>query len=140
MDLNNLASNQGESVSELNSSQITGLTSKEVNERIKQGKVNYIPKAPSRTFWQICRANLFTSFNAINFILAAIIIIAGSPKNAIFAFVIIINSFVGISQEMKSKRTLEKLSVINVAHAVVMRNGKETETIDTSVWRLLDII
>lgn len=124
MDVNNLASNKGESVSELNSSQITGLTSEEVNERIKQGKVNYIPKAPSRTFWQICRANLFTSFNAINFILAAIIIIAGSPKNAIFVGVIVVNTLIGIFQELKAKQTLEKLSVISMAHAKVIRDGE----------------
>ena len=62
---------------------LTGLNDEQVNIRIKEGKVNYVPKAPARTFGQILRANLFTSFNAINVVLAVIIILAGSPKNAI---------------------------------------------------------
>lgn len=102
-----------------------GLSDKEVRQRILRGEVNRLPKAPSRTIWQMIRANFFNVFTIINLVLAAVVIIAGSPKNAIFAFVIIINSFIGISQEMKSKRTLEKLSVINMAHAVVIRNGRK---------------
>ncbi|WP_252238916.1 cation-translocating P-type ATPase [Clostridium sp. VAP51] len=101
-----------------------GLNDKEVTERITEGKVNYIPKAPSRTLWQIIRANLFTSFNTINFILAIIVIIAGSPKNSIFAGVILVNTLIGIAQELRAKKTLEKLSVINEAYANVLRNGE----------------
>lgn len=110
-----------------NENYIGGLTDKEVEERIKEGKVNYIPKAPSRTFWQIIRANLFTSFNAVNFILATIVILAGSPKNAIFAGVIIVNTLIGIAQEIRAKSILEKLSVISMAKTKVVRNGKIKE-------------
>ena len=110
-----------------NGNYIGGLTDKEVEERIKEGKVNYIPKAPSRTFWQIIRANLFTSFNAVNFILATIVILAGSPKNAIFAGVIIVNTLIGIAQEIRAKSILEKLSVISMAKTKVVRNGKIKE-------------
>ncbi|NLK22569.1 MAG: HAD-IC family P-type ATPase [Clostridiales bacterium] len=104
---------------------IHGLSDSEVKDRILKGEVNKLPKAPSRTLWQMIRANFFNVFTIINVVLAAVVILAGSPKNAIFAFVIIINSFVGISQEMKSKKTLEKLSVLNMAHAIVVRNGKK---------------
>ncbi|MDY2729116.1 HAD-IC family P-type ATPase [Clostridium sp. HCP1S3_B4] len=104
---------------------IYGLSDSEVKDRILKGEVNKLPKAPSRTLWQMIRANFFNVFTIINVVLAAVVILAGSPKNAIFAFVIIINSFVGISQEMKSKKTLEKLSVLNMAHAIVVRNGKK---------------
>lgn len=100
-----------------------GLTSEEVKTRVKQGKVNYIPKAPSRTLWQIIRANLFTSFNAINVALAAVIIFAGSPKNALFVGVIIINTLIGVMQELRAKDVLEKLSVISMAQAKVVRDG-----------------
>ncbi|NME83893.1 HAD-IC family P-type ATPase [Clostridium sp. SM-530-WT-3G] len=128
MDLNNLARDQGLIKSELDCNDkslgILGLSSEQVQERIKQGKVNYIPKAPSRTFWQICRANLFTSFNAINIILATIIILAGSPKNAIFVGVIVVNALIGIGQELKAKKTLEQLSVISMAYAKVVRDGE----------------
>ncbi|WP_315073837.1 cation-translocating P-type ATPase [uncultured Clostridium sp.] len=106
---------------------ILGLTSKEVKQRIKEGKVNHIPKTPSRTIFQIIRANLFTKFNAINFALAAAIILAGSPKNAIFVGVIIVNTLIGVIQEVKAKRTLEKLSVISMAHAKVIRDGNVKE-------------
>ena len=102
---------------------INGLSYKQVEERIKKGKINYIPKAPSRTIWQIIRANLFTSFNAINFLLAVIVIIAGSPKNSLFIGVIISNTLIGVFQELKAKNTLEKLSVINKNRAKVVRNG-----------------
>ena len=110
-----------------NDNYISGLTDSEVKERIKEGKVNYIPKAPSRTFWQILRANLFTSFNAVNLILAVIVILAGSPKNAIFAGVIIVNTLIGIAQEIRAKGILEKLSVISMAKAKVVRDGKVKE-------------
>lgn len=103
---------------------INCLTSKQVNERIKAGKVNYIPKSPSRTIWQIMRANLFTSFNTVNLILATIVILAGSPKNSIFVAVIIVNTLIGVVQEIRAKEILEKLSVISTAQAKVVRDGK----------------
>lgn len=103
---------------------LSGLSTDEVNRRIQEGKVNYIPKAPSRTFGQILRANLFTSFNAINFVLAVIIILAGSPKNAIFVGVILVNTLIGVAQELRAKEILEKLSVISMAHAKVLRDGE----------------
>jgi cation-transporting ATPase E len=118
MNLNNTLN-----VQEKSEYSIMGLTSKEVKQRVKEGKVNRIPKAPSRTISQIIRANLFTRFNAINFVLAAVIILAGSPKNAIFVGVIIVNTMIGVIQEVKAKRTLEKLSVISMAHAKVLRDG-----------------
>ena len=103
---------------------IMGLTREDVKERINEGKVNHIPKAPSRTFWQILRANLFTSFNAINIVLATIIILAGSPKNAIFVGIILVNTLIGVAQELRAKEILEKLSVISMAYAKVIRNGE----------------
>lgn len=105
-------------------SNICGLSENEVNKRKKEGKFNYIPKAPSRTIWQIIRANLFTSFNAINLVLAIIVIIAGSPKNSLFMGVIVSNTLIGIIQELRAKEILEKLSVVNEAKAKVIRDGK----------------
>ncbi|MDZ5001700.1 cation-translocating P-type ATPase, partial [Clostridium perfringens] len=85
---------------------VVGLTEGEVQERIKKGQVNILPKAPSRTIGQIIRANLFTLFNAINAVLAVIVITAGSPKNALFAGVIISNTLLGIIQELRAKSIL----------------------------------
>ena len=102
-----------------------GLTDKEVRERVIRGDVNKIPKAPSRTIGQMIRANFFNIFNAINIVLAIIVLIAGSPKNTIFAIVIIVNSVIGVLQELNARKTLEKLSVLSMAHATVIRNGKK---------------
>lgn len=100
-----------------------GLTDEEVIDRIARGEINKIPKAPSRTMWQMIKANFFNIFNALNILLALICIVAGSPKNAIFAGVIIINSIIGVVQELSAKSTLEELSVLSMAHAKVLRNG-----------------
>ena len=105
-------------------SDVIGLTDSEVQERISKGQINKMPKSPSRSIWQMIRANFFNVFNAINVVLALICIIAGSPKNAIFAGVIIVNSVIGVGQELNAKKTLEKLSVLSMAHTKVLRNGK----------------
>jgi cation-transporting P-type ATPase E len=104
-----------------------GLTEEQVSERIAKGQVNILPKVPSRTTVQIIRANLFTSFNALNAVLAIVVLIAGSPKNALFAGVILTNTLIGVFQEMRAKSILEKLSVLNMTHVKVTRDGKEQE-------------
>ncbi|EKQ57806.1 MULTISPECIES: cation-translocating P-type ATPase [unclassified Clostridium] len=126
-------------IQEKKDDQIVGLTSDEVKKRVKEGKVNHIPKTPSRTIPQIIRANLFTKFNAINFMLAAVIILAGSFKNAIFVGVIIVNTLIGVIQEVKAKRTLERLSVISMAHAKVLRD-REIKDISVEEIVLDDVI
>ncbi|HAK43431.1 MAG TPA: carbonate dehydratase [Clostridium sp.] len=108
-------------------SKVVGLTEEEVQERIKKGQVNILPKAPSRTIGQIIKANLFTLFNAINAVLAVIVITAGSPKNALFAGVILSNTLLGIIQQLRAKATLEKLSVLNMSNVKVIRDGEAKE-------------
>ncbi|MGL4109833.1 cation-translocating P-type ATPase [Clostridium sp. LP20] len=108
-------------------SEVTGLTDNEVRSRIVKGEVNKIPKAPSRTLGQMVRANFFNVFNALNVVLALVCIIAGSPKEAIFAVVIVVNSVIGVVQELNAKKTLERLSVLSMAHAKVLRNGNIKE-------------
>lgn len=106
-----------------------GLTDDEVKERVEKGLVNKLAPAPSRTIWQMIRANFFNIFNALNLILAMLVIIAGSPKNAIFAGVIIVNSIIGVAQELNAKKTLEKLSLLSMARAKVLRNGVQKDLI-----------
>jgi cation-transporting ATPase E len=101
-----------------------GLTDKDVKERVLRGDINKIPKAPSRTIGQMFRANFFNIFNALNLVLSILVFIAGSPKNAIFAFVILVNSIIGVMQEINARNTLEKLSVLSMAQAKVIRNGE----------------
>lgn len=106
-------------------SKLYGLTEREVRERVLKGEVNRIPKPPSRTIGQMFRANFFNFFNGLNIVLAILVLIAGSPKNAIFAFVIIVNSIIGVGQELSARKTLEKLSMLSMAHVNVIRDGKK---------------
>ncbi|MFZ4718988.1 MAG: cation-translocating P-type ATPase [Ilumatobacteraceae bacterium] len=104
-----------------------GLTSAEVAERIARGQVNDVPKAPTRTVGQIIRGNVLTPINLVMAVLAGLVIAAGSPKNALFGLVIIYNSVIGIYQELRSKRTLDRLSVVNAPRAHAVRDGEVVE-------------
>lgn len=114
-------------ISSINGDRIIGLSEKEVNERVLKGEVNTLQKAPSRTVPQMIRANFFNIFNGLNLVLAGIVIFAGSPKNAIFALVIVVNSIIGVFQELNARKTLERLSVLSMASAKVLRSGKVKE-------------
>ncbi|MCB1271144.1 MAG: hypothetical protein KDB31_06965, partial [Microthrixaceae bacterium] len=78
-------------------STFAGLTADEVAQRVAQGRVNHVPSAPSRTLWQIIRANVFTPVNAvIGVLLVAILVARGGPSaDMLFAGVIIANSVIG---------------------------------------------
>lgn len=100
-----------------------GLTDDDVKNRIKEGKVNKNTNTSSKSLWSIIRGNLFTLFNGINLILLMIVIAAGSPKNGLFAGVILTNSLVGIIQELNAKKVVERLSMLNAISVSVIRNG-----------------
>lgn len=118
---------------------VEGLSEKEVEERKRKGFVNKIPEPPARSFGEILRANLFTRFNALNLILAGLVILAGSPRNALFAGVILTNTLVGIIQEVRAKKTIEKLSLLNIAKVKVIRGGKE-ETVNLDETVIHDVM
>ena len=105
------------------STAVVGLSAAEVAERVARGQVNEVHPAPSRTIPEIIRANVFTRFNALILLLAGIVIAAGSPIDAMFSGVIIANACIGIYQEIRAKRTLDKLAVLNAPHAHVVRDG-----------------
>ena len=105
----------------------SGLTSAEVADRVARGLVNIVPSAPTRTVRQIVRANVFTPVNLIVLILAALVILAGSPKDALFGFVIVANSVIGIFQEVRAKQSLDKLRVVNAPKAHALRDGQIVE-------------
>src|SRR6478735_3551858 len=104
-----------------------GLTSAEVAERVARGDVNTVQTAPTRTTAQIVRANVFTPVNLVVAILAALVILAGSPKNALFAGVIVANSVIGVVQELRAKRTLDALRVVSAPKVHVRRDGATVE-------------
>ncbi len=102
----------------------TGLTSAEVADRVAKGQVNTIQAAPTRTVRQIVRANVFTPVNLIVAILGALVIVAGSPKNALFGGVIVANSVIGIVQELRAKNALDALRVVSAPQVHVVRDGQ----------------
>ncbi|MEP7202229.1 MAG: HAD-IC family P-type ATPase [Ilumatobacteraceae bacterium] len=105
----------------------TGLTGAEVADRVAKGQTNSVPNAPTRTVGQIIRGNVFTPINFIVAILAALVIAAGSPKDALFGGVIIVNSAIGVIQELRAKKVLDQLRVVNAPRAHVVRDGTVTE-------------
>ncbi|MDD7385289.1 MAG: HAD-IC family P-type ATPase [Actinomycetaceae bacterium] len=104
----------------------TGLSSDQVRERIEAGRVNTVPPASGRTVWQIVQANVFTRINAMLGILCALVITTRSWINSVFGVLIVLNSLVGIVQELRAKRTLDKLALIGQAHPTVIRDGKRS--------------
>ena len=103
----------------------TGLTAAEVSERVAAGAVNKVKDSTSRSVKDIVRANVFTLFNGI--ILAAMVLVlaTGSWKDAVFGFVIIINTGIGIVTELRAKRTLDRLSILVASDYLVRRDGRD---------------
>lgn len=109
------------------SEQLHGLTDAEVRQRIEQGLVNHNSDIKSKSIKRIVLENLITPFNILNFILAVLILIVGSYKNLLFMGVIICNIFIGTVQEIRAKKTIDKLSLIAEPKAHVIRNGIKQE-------------
>lgn len=105
----------------------TGLTVKEVSQRIESGQSNAVKTSTSRSVKDIVRANVFTLFNGIIFVAMVMVLVTGSWRDAVFGFVIIINTGIGIFTELKAKRTLDKLSILVASDFLVRRDGKDIE-------------
>ncbi|MEO1062743.1 MAG: HAD-IC family P-type ATPase [Actinomycetota bacterium] len=104
-----------------------GLSADEVAARIADGRVNLVPGAPTRTFSQIVRANVLTPVNGIIGVLFVLIMIAAPGADALFAGVVVSNSVLGIAQEVRAKRTLDRLAVLAAPRARVRRDGEVVE-------------
>ena len=103
-----------------------GLTGEQVKLRRSQGLSNIPPAPPSKSVNEIIAGNVFTYFNFIFLTIAALIIYAGSYRDLTFMPVIIANTCIGIVQELRSKRVLDKLTVLNAPVTKVIRDGRET--------------
>jgi len=102
---------------------IEGLSSDDVARRISDGRTNDVPNPTSRTISQIIKANVFTPFNLLLGILLAIILAVGEYRDALFGFVLVGNALIGIVQEVRSKRSLDALAVLNAPQSTVRRDG-----------------
>lgn len=121
-------------------SEFNGLTAAEVNARIEAGKVNIADDSSDRTTGKIIRDNLLTYFNLIFLVITVLLCIAGAFRDLTFLPIIIGNILIGIVQELRAKKTLDKMKILNAGHAVVIRDGKrqkvmaEELVIDDLVW------
>ena len=104
----------------------TGLSAEQAEERLQNGYGNTRPDPPTKTVGQIIKSNVFTYFNLIFFVLAACVLAVGSYNDLTFLPVVIANILIGIVQELRSKRTMDKLSFIAAPRATVIRGGAET--------------
>ncbi|RSX55748.1 haloacid dehalogenase [Bifidobacterium dolichotidis] len=102
-----------------------GLTTAQVQQLVQQGKTNAVKDETSRSLADIVRANVFTLFNGIIFTAMVLVLITGSWKDAVFGFVIIINTGIGIVTELRAKHTLDKLSILVASDYMVRRDGKD---------------
>ena len=102
---------------------LTGLTAEEVSARVRGGQTNASGERTSRSFAEILRANIVTRFNFILGILLAAILAVGQLQDALFGIVLVSNSLIGIVQEVRAKRTLDQLAVLNAPRARVVRDG-----------------
>ena len=101
-----------------------GLTSAEASARLR--KLGPPPETSSRSVSSIVAGNVFTLFNAIIGVFFVLILSLGLFADAVFGLIAIVNSYIGIRQELKAKRTLDELAVLVAPHAKVMRDGAET--------------
>jgi cation-transporting ATPase E len=104
-----------------------GLDDREAADRAERGLVNRAPSQTSRPLSAIVRANVFTRFNAILTVLLVVILTVGPIQDALFGVVLVVNTAIGIAQEWRAKRTLDRLSLLSAPAAVVARSGRRVE-------------
>ena len=104
-----------------------GLSSQEVASRVQSGDVNVDAGVKTRSVKRIVRDNVCTLFNLVNAVLAVLVLTTGSFKNMLFMIVIVCNTVIGIVQEVRSKRTTDRLSIIAGSKAAVLRDGVRVE-------------
>ena len=104
---------------------MTGLTNEQVQERIAEGKVNANENPNTRTYKQIIMENTLTFFNFLNLVLLVMVLFVRSYKNSMFMGIILINTVIGIVQEVRAKKTIDKLAILTESKTVVLREGKK---------------
>ena len=104
-----------------------GLSAAQVAERVSSGRTNEYRERTSRSAAQILRANVFTIFNGILGVALVLVLALGHWADALFGFVLLLNTATGTLTEIRAKRALDRLSVLETPRAVVVRDGTETE-------------
>ena len=110
-----------------------GLSDAEVAEKIRQGKVNHAPKKQPNSIGRIVARNTLTIFNLVNLILAIMVLLVGSYKHLLFIFIAIANTLISIINEIRAKKTIDKMRLIAEQKPAVVRNGKTLQTPATDI-------
>jgi cation-transporting ATPase E len=108
-------------------SPLDGLTAAEVGERVRDGRTNAEGAPTSRSVGEILRANVLTFFNGLLAIMLVAILVFGQLRDALFGVVLFLNMAIGIIQELRAKRTLDRLSLLAAPRARVVREGEVVE-------------
>ena len=106
---------------------LDGLTPMEVQQRVDRGQVNDIPHGTSRTVNDIIKANVFTRFNMLLGFLLVVVLFVAPIQDALFGFVLVANASIGIVQELRAKRALDRLALLSAPRARVVRQGSVGE-------------
>ena len=106
---------------------VQGLTSAEVNERINKGLVNQADTSTEKSTKEIILSNTLTYFNLIFLVITVLLCLVGSFRNLTFLPIVVGNMLIGIFQEIRAKKTLDKMNILNAPHAVVVRDGMEQQ-------------
>ena len=105
----------------------SGLSAEQVKRRFTQGENNYKVESSTLSVSEIVRSNVCTYFNLVFAVIAVLLAIVGAWSDMLFLPIIVANTCIGIIQEVHSKKVLDKLSILNAPHAVVIRDGKRQE-------------
>ncbi|MBQ7466453.1 MAG: HAD-IC family P-type ATPase [Clostridia bacterium] len=116
-----------------------GLTDEQVQERINKGQTNVTPNKNVKTYKRIFFENIFTFFNVLCLAVAISLMCVGAWSNCLFMVIIVVNTLIGIIQEIRAKKTIEKLSLLTAPAVKVMRGGAEY-TITTDDIVIDDIV
>src|SRR5581483_1599695 len=100
-----------------------GLSAAEVRARVERGQTNAVPERSSRSVGHILRANLLTRFNVILAALVVVVLLFGAWQDAVIGIVPTVNAVIGIAQELRAKRTLDRLALLSAPRATAIRDG-----------------
>ena len=118
---------KAEEVPQTHSTELRGLTSAQVEERISQGKINLNTDLKTKSIKELFIENLCTLFNLINLVLSILVLVTGAFKNLTFLGVVFLNTAIGVVQSVRSKRMVDKLTLLATKRVVVIRDGEEVE-------------
>lgn len=118
---------------------MAGLTEEQVRQRIEAGQINSNENPNTKTYKEIIRENSLTFFNFLNVVLLVLVLLVGSYKNSLFVMIVVINTVIGIIQEIRAKKALDKLSILTASKVVAVRDNKRV-SISTEEIVLDDLI